>query len=251
MFYYKIIVAYDGTVYHGWQSQPYATTVSGVLQSTFEKVFNCKAFILGASRTDAGVHSLGQVAIVRTELDISEKKLENAWNNALPSDILIRDISKIDELVHPHAGVVQKTYWYHLFLERPLPFVQRYGWFLKRGFKVNKLQEALAVFIGTHDFRSFCTGNEAESTVRTVDSISIEYIQEFNAYRVVIKGKGFLRYMVRRIVGAALEVATNPDLSVNDLRSRLLLKDPEHTLPNAPAKGLVLYEILYDKGGVK
>lgn len=249
MFYYKIVVAFDGTVYHGWQIQPSAITISQVLIDSFKSVFSCDIFLQGASRTDAGVHALGQVAIVQSPLNIPIDKLKCAWNNALPKDILIKELYSLDKLVHPHTGVIQKTYWYHFFVQQPLPFFQRYGWHVPRPVDISKLKKALIVFKGTHDFRSFCTGDEMSSTIRTIDEIELEYVKEFEAYRVVVKGKGFLRYMVRRIVGACLEVAMKKELSVQDLHKALLDADPEQTLLNAPAKGLVLYQILYDQKG--
>lgn len=244
---YRIVVAYDGTAYHGWQAQPGATTISQVLIDSFFSVFHQKIFILGASRTDAGVHALGQVAIVRCPIFIPAEKVLQAWNNVLPRDVLIKELVLLDQLVHPHDGVVQKTYMYHFFTKRPLPFVQRYGWYYRRPVDIDLLQKALEVFVGTHDFRSFCTGNDLLDTIRTVDTVHIEAFPEYNAYRIVIKGKSFLRYMVRRIVGACLEVASRESLSLNDLVRILQDKNPCHTLPNSPAKGLVLYQILYDQ----
>lgn len=248
---YRIVVAYDGTDYHGWQIQPDATTITQVLVDSFFQTFSHKVLILGASRTDAGVHALGQVAIVRSPIAIPVTKLKKAWNNALPREVLIKDVVQLDQLVHPHKGVIQKTYMYHFFLQRPVPFVQRYGWHIKKSVDLDLLQKCLKIFVGTHDFRSFCTGDEADDTVRTVDSIDFEHLKDYETYRIIVKGKGFLRYMIRRIVGACLEVASRDDLTLEHLNTVLINKNPCHTLPNAPAKGLLLYEIQYvDKGEV-
>lgn len=246
---YRIVVAYDGTDYHGWQSQQGATTICGVLTDTFYSVFFQKISILGASRTDAGVHALGQVAIVRCPVAIPASKIMHAWNNALPRDILVKEIYQLDTLVHPHDGVVQKTYMYHFFLTRPIPFLQRYGWYYPRPVDIDLLQKALNICIGTHDFRSFCTGSDLLDTVRTIDSATVENLPEYGAYRITIKGKSFLRYMVRRIVGACLEVASRDTLSINDFSRILHDKNPCHTLPNSPSKGLLLYRIMYSSEG--
>ncbi|MCX5923287.1 MAG: tRNA pseudouridine(38-40) synthase TruA [Candidatus Dependentiae bacterium] len=250
MAYYKIVVAYDGTSYHGWQVQPGAATISQALIDAFSNVFFQKISILGASRTDAGVHALRQVAIVRSPVDIEIDVLRKAWNKAIPTDIVVRDVQKIDKLVHPHDGVVQKVYAYHFFLERPLPFVQRFGWHFRRSVDLDILRASLNLFVGTHDFRSFCTGDDLEDTIRTIDSVDVSYVAAWNAYRIEIKGKSFLRYMVRRIVGACLEVASRDQLGLNDIVSILNNKNPRHTLPNAPAKGLVLEQIIYKEGGL-
>lgn len=248
MTFYRIVVAYDGTAYRGWQDQNNATTVSGSLSKAFENVFFQEARILGASRTDAGVHALGQVAIVRTVVAIEADQMLQAWSKAIPSDITIKSIQKLDQLVHPHDGVIEKTYAYYIFLERPLPFYQRFGWYIYKPLNLEILQKALNVFIGKHDFRSFCTGDDLVDTVRTIDSAKVSYVASWNAYRIEIKGKSFLRYMIRRIVGACVTIATSSKFSLDDLKDVLDKKNPCHTLPNAPAKGLVLEQIVYQEG---
>ena len=190
---------------------------------------------------------MGQVAECRTELDLDPEQLIFAWNNALPLDISIRSLERVDTSdFHPHKNVDYKIYYYHVFLERPLPFVQRYGYFFHYPITTTTLHKALQIFVGTHDFRSFCTGDEmGKDTIRTIDMASVEYFKRFNFYRIAIKGQSFLRYMIRRIVGACLEVVSRPDLSITALEEALAKKDPQQILPNAPAKGLLLYKIVY------
>lgn len=245
MTYYKIIVSYDGTDYHGWQKQPNNITVIEVLERSFYKVFRHTISIKGASRTDAGVHARWQVASFASPVEIAPFRLKFAWNNALPDDIVLHQVDQVNAPFNPHDGVVQKTYHYHFFTKRPLPFFQRYGWYFKRSIDFDLLKKAFEVFLGTHDFRSFCTGDDMQSTIRTIDSISLEYDDRMSAHRIVVKGPGFLRYMIRRIVGACLEIASRDELTVADLQKALDKKDPEQTLPNSPAKGLVLYKIDY------
>ncbi len=243
---YKIIIAYDGTDYAGWQVQPAVLSVSQQLQKTFYDVFKHPIKLVGSSRTDAGVHALGQVAIFKTSMNIESKALLHAWNNLLPADIIVRSILPVSSDFHPQANVAQKTYWYHVFNGiRPLPFIQRYGYYCRYSFDPEKLCQALHVFVGTHDFRSFCTGWDMDDTVRTIDSISLHYIKRYKVYRIEVKGPGFLRYMIRRIVGACLEVASRRDLQIPLLHEVLAEKNPEQTLPKAPAKGLLLYKIKY------
>lgn len=246
---YKIVVAYDGTDYFGWQVQKERPSVAETLQDIFQQVFRKDIKILGASRTDAGVHALGQVATFTSDMMIQPEVLHQAWNNLLPPTIMIRSLQKVPTTFNPHRGVIAKTYWYHFFLERPLPVTQRYGWFYRYPLDIQKLNESLQVFVGEHDFRSFCTGNDlGDDTIRRIDSISLEYIEQFNVYRIAVTGPKFLRYMIRRIVGASMEVASRNDLSVADIKRIMEQKSPEHALPNAPAKGLVLYTIVYDSG---
>lgn len=243
---YKLTIAYDGTNYFGWQEQPQVPTISGVLQTTFKKVFGEQVTVLGASRTDAGVHALGQVALLRTHLQIPTDKLKWAWNNALPADIMIRSLSLAPDDFHPFYNVVQKTYQYHFFPQRPLPFMQRYGWHFRAGIDLEKLSRVLSVFEGTHNFRSFCTGDEmGEDTVRTVDKITLEFVRRYGVYRITVQGKSFLRHMVRRIVGASISVAARPDWDVDYVKKVLADCSANNELPTAAAQGLLLYKIHY------
>ncbi len=246
---YKIIVAYDGTDYFGWQKQGKERnlpTVCQALEDSFYAVFGQRVSIFGVSRTDSGVHALGQVAQFRTDLQIAPDRMLQAWTNKLPSDITIRSLDPVSELFNAHHGVVHKIYHYHFFVVRPLPSVQRYGLYYFYPVDIEKLREALNVFVGTHDFRSFCTGDEREDTVRTIFSTAV-YEVEPGRYCIEFCGPKFLRYMIRRLVGACLKVASRPDIPVSYLRSVLDEKDPEQTLPNAPAKGLILHSILYNE----
>lgn len=243
---YKMVVAYDGTAYHGWQRQPEDISVVQVLEQSFKAVFKQDISISGASRTDAGVHALGQVASFTLDMMIAPDRLKFAWNNNLPHDVLIVDIVLVSDAFNPRHGVVSKTYHYLFFTQRPLPFVQQYGWYFSRPVDLEILQQALQIFVGTHDFRSFCTGYDMHSTIRTIHSIHLEYDYAKQAHRIVVKGPGFLRYMIRRIVGAALAVASKDQFSCDDIIIALEKKDPAQILPNSPAKGLLLYEIEYE-----
>lgn len=244
--YYKCIIAYDGTDYFGWQIQPDRPTIVHALQDSFKKVFKTDAIIVGASRTDAGVHALGQVAVCRTELDIEAQQLLWAWNNRLQKDVMVRSCQKVDETFHPQRNVQQKTYRYYFCCERPLPMAQRYRWHVQKQPNIDKLQDCLNIFIGTHDFRSFCTGDDmGEDTTRTIDSINVNFIEQEDAYCIEVKGPSFLRYMIRRIVGASITVAGRDHLAVNYLYNVLIEQNPLQTLPTAPAQGLVLDSIIY------
>lgn len=240
---YKLTIAYDGTAYNGWQIQPDKITVAGTIQSTFKLVFDRDIKLMGASRTDAGVHALGQIAVFKTDLAITPSKLLQGLHGKLPADIMIRSLEPVSDF-NPRHCVRQKTYYYHFFTAQPLPFVARYGWFYRYPIDFEKLKQALQVFVGTHDFRSFCSGQK-DDTIRRIDSIDIEYLGRFKTHRIVVKGPGFLHHMIRRIVGAALEVAASPHLEVNYLEQVLAVKSPLQTLPNAPAQGLMLYKIYY------
>lgn len=240
---YKCIISYDGTGYAGWLQQPDEPTIVHTLEDSFKRVFHKKISILGASKTDAGVHAYGQVAIFKTDLEIDAAKMQWAWNKALPESIVIRSLEH-DEDFHPHYNVMNKTYWYHVAVQKPLPFGARYCWYYKLPLDVEKLKEAVRLFVGTHDFERFYKGDDRDNTVRTIESITIEFIKEYNAYRISIVGKTFLRHMVRRMVGAALHVAAGKATS-EDIQAALEKKQAGNELPTAAAKGLLLYAIEY------
>lgn len=242
---YRIIVAYDGTSYQGWQTQENGPTVSAALSTTFKNVFGQDIKIIGASRTDAGVHALGQVARFDTALNLQPEAIKNAWNNRLPGDLHIRSLEPSLLDFNPRYDAVEKTYWYHFFTNRPMPFAARFGTFYYHDIDFDKLARCLAVFAGTHDFRSFCTGDDIKTTVRTISRIGLEYAPEFQAHRIAVVGPGFARYMVRRIVGACLHVACRPHVPIDELTRTMAQCNPLHTLPTAPARGLMLAHIVY------
>ncbi|MFA6066614.1 MAG: tRNA pseudouridine(38-40) synthase TruA [Candidatus Babeliaceae bacterium] len=244
MSYYKLIIAYSGTAYHGWQQQKDAVSVAGMLQARFKKTFGHDITLVGASRTDAGVHAMGQVAVFKTEITIEPTIMMRAWNGCLPPDILIRSLDFAPEIFHPQRNVLEKTYYYHIFTQRPLPWFAPYGLYYYRPLDNQKLHDALQVFAGTHDFRSFCTGDDMECTIRTVNSLTFSYMKRYSMYRIIVKGPGFLRYMIRRMVGAAINVAST-DIPVEKVTEVLEQKHPLHTLPTAPAHGLMLRKIIY------
>lgn len=245
MYYYTLIVAYDGTWYHGWQKQKDLPSIAGTLERAFFHVFHRPVKLKGVSRTDAGVHALGQLVSISIDFAIEPEALKRAWNFALPPDIVIRSIKVQHKQIHIFNTIDYKIYYYHFFVQRPLPFVQQYGWYLKQPLDMQKLMHALHIFKGTHDFRSFCSSeDERECMIRTIDQIELEYIKRFGVYRIKVVGSAFLRHMIRRIVGASITVATRNTLPVSVLQKALAEKDPEQTLENAPAKGLLLYKII-------
>ncbi len=241
---YKIIVSYDGTDYQGWQEQDNGPTIVGTLQDRFCEVFGREITVLGASRTDAGVHAFGQVAIFKTDLLLDGAVMKRAWNNSLPAAVTVRELELVADDFNPHHGVLEKTYEYRFCLQRPLVYDHRYTWYYRWPVDIDKLRDVLQVFVGEHDFRSFCTGNDLKSTVRTVHSIDVIKNGE-QSYKIIFKAPGFLRYMIRRMTGAALEVASRPFLTADATKVVLKACNPSHALPCAPALGLTLVNIEY------
>jgi tRNA pseudouridine38-40 synthase len=249
---YKLIISYDGTDYGGWQRQKERSdSVVCAMQHAYQKVFNAPVFLLGASRTDVGVHAIGQVALGKMTLSVAPEKILYAWNNALPDTIRICSLERVEESFHPYRAHTIKTYWYHFFIKQPTPFASRYGWHITAPVDMEKLRQCLNIFIGTHNFSSFCTGAKKSTLntnhIRTIFDITLEYMVYLDCYRIAIKGNGFLRHMIRRIVGASLSAATNKEISMDYVKKVFEKKDANNPLITAPARGLVLYTIEYIK----
>ena len=242
---YKVIVAYDGTGFAGWMKQKKQLSILQILEESFYQTFKKSIAMLGASKTDAGVHAIGQVATFSVDLSIDSKKMKWAWNNALPGAIVIRDLELLNDF-HPHHNIEYKIYHYDLFIARPLPFYARFGTFIAYKFDVRMLEAALRLFVGTHNFKAFYTGNDRIDTIRTIDSITITSIFKGNGYRINVKGKKFLRHMIRRMIGAALMVSRDV-LKPSDITYALKTGNIKYEMPTAPAQGLTLFRIKYKR----
>ncbi len=244
---FKITIAYDGTDFQGWQSQPHKITICDYLQKQFKSVFNHDVTIIGASRTDSNVHALGQVALIKTDLSIPSDRILNAWNNILSDSVYIRSIEKVSPSFYPMNNVQYKVYYYNLFLKRPMPFVARYGWLYEQINEVDLLvfQDVLQLYLGTHDFRSFCKLEEAKDTVRTIDRISIRRIPSLGIFQVILVGKSFLRFQIRRMIGYALDASRSPKTARDKIKNILQNPEPIQTLVKADGKGLILRKIVY------
>lgn len=245
MFWYKLTVSYDGTNYHGWQWQPHQSSIERTLKETFLGVFKQEElYLVGASRTDAGVHADGQVVRIGTHINLAPEKLQTVLNDALPPDIVIQSIELVDQSFHPQHNIKEKVYQYRIFTQRPHPTVQRYGWYVKE--KINKitLGFALAEFMGTHDFAAFCKeSGTGKDTVKTIDNCAFD-LDDLGIVITVV-GKSFLHNMIRRMVGAAVQIAINKKLSPDLITQTLETKKITKELPTAPAKGLCLKYIKY------
>jgi tRNA pseudouridine38-40 synthase len=243
---FKLVNAYEGTNYYGWQPQKDKPTIGQTLQDVHARTFDEHRSIIGVSRTDAGVHAREQIATVTMERVVSARRLQFAWNNALPNDIRIMECQEVPLTYSPFENMLYKTYHYHLLSPRTLPLHERYGWRIGRSINFDKLQRALQLFQGTHNFRSFCSSDDhREDTVRTINTIGLETLPLFHAHRIVIQGPAFLRHMIRRIVGAAVEIAWNPTRSLDELVEALENPSPRQRLFKAPAQGLILHNVTY------
>jgi tRNA pseudouridine38-40 synthase len=245
---YKIIVSYDGTDFHGWQEQATSWTIVSTLKMTFLSVFKKKIFLLGASRTDAGVHAQQQVALLKTELLIDPQKLVAAWNFRLPASIKVVDASPVDYSFNPRSKVKEKTYHYRLFTQMPDPFVGRFGWLYPWMHQVDLkiFEQVLQLYVGTYDFASFCKRQDEVSTIRTVRSIQVFHEKLDSSLLIEIKGPSFAHYQIRRMIGYALDASRHPKTALERISD--LLQNPCHEQPltKAAASGLTLFKIEYE-----
>jgi len=239
---YKLTVSYDGTMYSGWQIQPDRPTIASEMEQVYLRVFGYKIKLRGVSRTDAGVHAKGHVSFFYAPVVCTPDLLKYAWNNSLPSDICIKEVALSQKIIHPHALVDKKMYQYTFFQERPSPFVAKYGWYVVKKINNEKLKQVLSLFVGSHDFRFFCSADITGNTVKKIDNVDLVYNEELKALSIVFEGKGFLRYMIRRLVGVAVQYATGDKISLYDIKKMLAgsCDKAESYGFTAPAKGLSL-----------
>lgn len=240
----KLTIAYNGANYAGWQVQNNAITVQGNIIEACKKIFKCETSVMGASRTDAGVHAYGQVATIEIESNIETKKIPYALNAHLPSDIVVQNAIEVDKKFHPRYNAKNKTYIYKIYnAEFPLPQLNDFTYFYYKKLDVKKMEIAAKQFIGEHDFKAFCSaGTSVKTTIRTIYDCSIS--KENNLITVSIKGNGFLYNMVRIIIGTLIEVGigkTHPKEIIEIINS----KNRSMAGKTAPAKGLSLLQIEY------
>ena len=171
-----LTVAYDGSNYHGWQLQPNVITIESVLNEKLSELFGEEIRVIGASRTDTGVHALGNIAVFDTEARMPAEKISYALNQRLPEDIRIQKSQEVPIDFHPRHQNSRKTYEYKILnREFPMPIYRLYAHFTYVPLDVKKMRKAAAYLVGEHDFKSFCSVNTvAETTVRTIYGIEIE-----------------------------------------------------------------------------
>lgn len=241
----RLTVAYDGTNYCGWQVQPNGITIEEVLNDKLSRLTGEKIIVIGASRTDSGVHSLGNVAVFDSETTIPPDRVAIALNQRLPDDIVITKSEEVPLDWHPrYQKNISKTYEYHVLnsgtanpLKRTTHLLVTYH------LDVEKMRKAAQFIVGEHDFASFCNiRTNAETTVRRVDELEI--IQSGDEIIFRISGNGFLYNMVRIIVGTLLRVGRG-FYTPEEVREIVEARNRKRAGVTVPPQGLVLVEIRY------
>ena len=241
---YRLIIAYDGTRFFGWERQPGRDTVQGTLEAVLERLQGRPVNLIGAGRTDAGVHARAMVASVRLDVKETPEEIRDYMNRYLPDAIAVREVKEAGERFHARYNALGKTYRYTCFDGPVKPvFDRKYVTMLEFSPDVDKMRQAASYLVGEHDFASFC-GNPRmkKSTVRLVDTILIERRKD----RVIFTfhGTGFLQNMVRILVGTLLEVGRGR-WQPQQVQSILEASDRAQAGPTAPPEGLCLMKVDY------
>jgi len=251
----KLIIEYDGTNYQGWQTQRSGLTLQDIISKTISEITSEKVQLASASRTDAGVHALGQVAVFRTNTRLPADTMKRALNAKLPPDIRILEAEEPDAEFHPRYDAVKKSYFYLIEkTQKQSVFLHRYAWGIPVGLDLARMGSAASFLEGEHDFSAFRgTGCGAKTTVRTVHSItlarydSIDFMtarMQGDFIKIQVEANAFLRHMVRNIVGALTEVGKGK-IPPEQVKNILASCDRKMAGPTAPAKGLFLEKIFY------
>lgn len=246
---YKLTISYDGSQYSGWQYQPNSISIQEVIEKAFFTLLQKPIRLISSSRTDAGVHALGQVAHIILDHKADLHKLIYSLNGLLPSDIRIKEIEEVPLSFHARFHAKKKIYHYHLFCEKfHSPCNRLYSHHVRHRFNIEALKEAIPYFIGTHNFKAFANentkGSASSSPIKTIYTINV--VEQLGGYRLEFEGSGFLYKMVRNIVGTLLECSKGK-LSPHAIPELMESGDRRKLPKSAPAHGLFLMQIDYEK----
>lgn len=241
----QLIVAYDGTNYHGFAKQEHTVTIQGTIEEALYSLTKEKIEVVGSGRTDAGVHAKGQCCIIDTVTKIPTRNLQKALNDRLPKDIVIKEVMEVKPDFHPRFMAKKKTYRYQILTDQVNdPFIGPFCYFYPYQLDIEKMQEAAKKIEGTHDFKAFCaSGSTVKSTVRTVYSVEVRKID--NLIQIDVCGNGFLYNMVRIIAGTLISVGRHK-MSPEQIIQMIERRDRSLGGPTAPPEGLTLLEVNYD-----
>ena len=243
-----LTIAYDGTAYSGWQKQksPEVRTVEGELEKGLRQLFHMSDLeCIGASRTDAGVHALGQCAVIDVETTIPPEKIPLAIRPFLPDDIVVVAAEEVDSSFHPRFDCVKKTYMYQIYQDAyKNPKERFYSTFVYTPLDVDKMNEGAKAFVGIHDFQAFCAaGSSVSTTVRTIFDCHVEQYGHY--IRLYVTGDGFLYNMVRIIAGTLIAVGQGK-IEPEAISGIIAGKERRKAGQTAAPQGLTLMKIYYD-----
>jgi tRNA pseudouridine38-40 synthase len=240
----KLVIAYEGTAYSGWQTQLNKATVQETIENAISTVMKQKIALTGSGRTDSGVHAYGQVANFKADTKIPEEKIKIALNANLPPDIRILDSVDVSPDFNSRFDALDKTYMYQIYNDSVAnPFYSRYSCFVPQSLYIDKMEEALKLIVGTHDFKGFmASGSQSKTTERTVYDAKL--LKKGNLIKIYINGNGFLYNMVRIIAGTLIDIGKGlKDISC--IEKALTDKDRTVLGQTAKPEGLFLLKVNY------
>lgn len=239
-----LTLSYDGTNYFGWQRQKNQVSVQQRLEEALSTLLKKEIEVRGASRTDTGVHALGQAALLKTETSIPVEKIPYAVNSFLPKDIVVTDARIVDDDFHPQYSVLKKTYQYKILnSEFRNPKLRNYSEFVREKLDISKMRDACKYFIGTYDFKAFCaSGSTAKTTVRTIFDLTV--VKTGDIIDIEVTGSGFLYNMVRIIAGTLIYVGLGK-FEPSFVREIIDSKDRTLAGKTVGPEGLTLMKIYY------
>jgi tRNA pseudouridine38-40 synthase len=241
----KLLIEYDGTNYQGWQVQPKGPTIQGMLEEKLGLLIGEPIQLFGSGRTDSGVHALGQVAHFKTQSRMDIRTIQRALNSLLPHDIVIQRVEEVDEGFHARKHSKSKVYEYRI-LNRNLrsAFHRGYVWHIPQKLNLTEMKKATQSLVGEHDFSSFrSVGTSTRTAVRRVSRAEWKR-GRYGLIRFEIEANGFLKQMVRAIVGTLVEIGKGKMKAV-EFRNIMNSRDRKKAGPTAPAQGLFLKEVKY------
>lgn len=241
----KLTIEYDGTNYIGWQIQPKGETIQGVIEERLKKITSEDVHLIGAGRTDSGVHAHGQVANFKTNSNIDIFSLQKALNSLLPEDIVIKKVEEVDLGFNARKHAKTKVYEYRILnRETPSVFLRRFTWHIPYRLNLREIKKATELIIGEHDFSSFrSSGSTAKNSIRKI--FRAEWKRGSDGMILFeIEANGFLKQMVRAIVGSLIEVGRGK-IDIETFKKILKSKDRRKAGPTAPANALILKEVKY------
>ncbi|NVM25706.1 MAG: tRNA pseudouridine(38-40) synthase TruA [Desulfobacterales bacterium] len=241
----KLVISYDGTGYFGWQRQPDRPTIQGTVEEKIGIMVGKSVSLIASGRTDAGVHALNQVANFRVSTAITPPVFVKGLNSLLPDSIIIKEAGYAPLDFHARYSAKSKVYEYRIHNQKLLsPFLRHYAWHISRLLDLQVMEECLEIIKGTHDFSSFCSAGDGEiDPVRNMIQARVEILKD-NLLSFNFEANGFLRHMVRNIMGAIVKVGLG-EISVARFIEIVESKDRQHLGAKAPPGGLYLKDVKY------
>jgi tRNA pseudouridine38-40 synthase len=244
---FKMILEYDGAAYCGWQRQDNGLSIQKVLEEAIERITREKTVVIASGRTDAGVHAMNQVASFKSGALLPVDRMFLGINSVLPEDIVVKDLQEAALEFNALKDALGKVYIYKILNQRLRPALgRRYFWFVRFSLNIDQMRQAASYLIGEHDFNCFCaTGCDIKDRVRTLTDITIT-VKDEGMLEITVESGGFLRHMVRNIVGTLVDVGRGK-LKPEDMRGIIESRDRKKAGVAAPACGLFLKEVKYGK----